>query len=334
MLFAIETLTELIKTWTVAQSVAASTGKAADIDYAQSVLDEINLLRLQMAVEAEQKQIFYAQQNITQGTNANNIRNYWFNKNDRRYFIKRGIANLDSDATVSLLNQSLSERLITRDQVAWQQLFSSIQFTAGTVLSTLGSLVLQDLPQELRFDESQSLNIGVGGQVDAAGHIFLHGATIQDQITDEAIKLLKAEYINEDGTTKYLPETQLVPLIFQFASATAGTYATDPNGSEEILSNRNDRSVLLLGVSTTAVNTRIDKLIDEGKNQTICDRIEMQGVACDSTSAYGTYYNLPYPHILRKGDRLRAQFINGSLITGDEMAINLPYFLTFHGITL
>lgn len=334
MFLAIEQLRELIKTYTVAQTVALATNAASDIDYADGLLTAINQTRINLALEAEMRQIFWEQLTVPVAANVNTVRNVWFSKNDQAFIIRRGIAALDSGVQISLLNQGEKQRTITRESVAWQQLFSSCQSVA------LGQQTLFDLPEALRFGENQSLNIGVQGEVTGAasssnGYIFLHGATLKDSISDATVQGLKDEFIDADGNTLYLPETQLVPLLFQFPSATADEYATDPNGSENIFTVKSEKSVLLTRVSSSQINFRINKLTDEGRNQTLCDRISLEGVASNMTNTFTTYYDLPYPHLLRRGDRLKLVAQNGgNLGSGSTVDANILSYLAFEGITL
>lgn len=333
MILAIEQLKELIKSYTIAQTIADASGSQTDTDKATQLLNTINNLRLQLAINAEMYEVFWNQVVIPLGASANNVYNTWFSKNDKAWLLRRGIAALDAGALVSLLNQGKREKVITRDPVAWQQLFSAIQLVG------LGQQTLFDLPETLRFGVNQALNIAVQGEVTgvgvpAKGYIFLHGATLKQNLEETTVKELQSEFINEQGETIYLPETQLVPLIFQFASATAGTYATDANGASDIFTVKNDRSVLITHVSSTFPLCRIDKLSDEARNQTLCERVEMQGVASDYTNTYGTWYELPFPHLLRRGSRFKGVFQQGSVMLNQVEPTATLGYLAFKGITL
>ena len=324
----IEYLNELIKTFTVAQELAAFSKKSEDIERVKKLLAEINAIRISLAVTAEQQEIFYSQINVAAATSANAVVNNWYSKNDIRYLIKRGVAALLIGTQISLENQGQKNKVITRNNVNWQQLFASVQSVA------LGQQILFDLPETLRFGENQSLNIGIKGQT-STGYIFLHGATLKESITEKYIAELRAEFVEADGTTKYLPETQIVPLSFVFPSATINTFATDSNGEQDIFTDKNERSVLLTHVGTTATNCRIDKLTDASKNQTICERIEMAGVAANYQNPYQVFYELPTPHLLRRGSRLKANIQNGSPLAADAtQSANVLNHLVFKGITL
>lgn len=327
MFLIIEQLRETIKSYTVAQAVADATHLSSDQAYADKLLDQINQIRLRTALEAEMQEIFYSQLNVPASSNATGVQNQWFSKNDREYIIKRGIASLDTNTLVSLLNQGARQKVITRQNTAWQQVFS------GEAFNLDGCQVPFDFAEALRFGENQALNIAIQNQTED-GYIWLHGATLKDGVTDRLIAELQSEFLNEDGSTKYLPESQIVPMTFQFPSATVGSVATDPNGAEDIFTLKNERSVLLLRVSTSVQDYRINRLTDEGKNQTICDKTEVLGVAGTMESGYTAYYDLPYPHLLRKGDRLKGEFLQGSLVTGATQTINTNTFLAFEGITL
>lgn len=334
MFLAIEQLRELIKSYTVAQTVALASNAGADIEYADRLLAQINQTRLNIALEAEMREVFWSQVDVPVAASALTVQNAWFSKNDRSFLIRRGIAAFDSGVAVSLLNQGERQRTITREPVAWQQLFSSVQSVA------LGQQLPFDLPETLRFGENQALNIAIQGEVTGVGtvpqgYLFLQGATTKENVDEATVQNLKDEFIDKDGNTIYLPETQLVPLLFQFPTGATDIFATDPNGSPNIFSVKSEKSVLLTRVSCSETLLRIDKLTDEGRNQTFCERIEVQGVASDMTNQFTTFYDLPFPHLLRKGDRLKGVFQNGGNLSGAEFvpADKLTY-LTFEGITL
>jgi hypothetical protein len=312
----IQKLIELIKTYTIFASVG-------DTVRAKAALDEINTIRLALGIDASMREIYFSQVNVPVNTKS-----LYFSRNDTAFTVKQGLGYLENGVTLSMINQGLKRRTITREPVAWQQLFATVQSLA------LGQQTMFDLPESLRFGENQSLNFTVQGQT-TAGYIFLHGATLKDNLEDIAKADLQSEYLDTNGETKYLPETQLVPLEFIFPSNTTGTYATAPNGNENIFSLKNERSVLLTHVSATAINCRLDKLTDEGRNQTLAERVEMAGVASNYQNAYTTFYPLPYPHLLRKGDRLKAVIMNGSpMQAGGVQAANAKNVLCFKGITL
>lgn len=324
----LEKIKEDIKAYYIAADKANATNNKADKDFALAVLAEINKTRLSLGVLAEKAEIFFSQIDIPAQSSANNVYSEWFSKNDRSYRIIRGIASLLVAAKVGLEIQGGNKaKIITRNPTAWQQIFSSVQSVA------LGQQIPFDLPEELRFAENQSLQVSAQGQT-SNGYIFLHGNTNKENLEESTINELKAEIFDENGQTKYLPETQLVPLTFEFPSATIDTFATDGQGKNEIYSLKNERSVLLTHVSTTAVNCRIFLLQDEGKNQTITERCEMAGLASLMTNAFTTYYPLPKPHLLKRGDRLKAIIQNGSPLAADTtQAANVQQQLTFKGIT-
>lgn len=328
MFLAIEQLKERIKTFTILEAIAGATQNKTDIAAAANMLNAINETRLQLGVAAELGEVFYDQINIPAAANANTIQSQWYSRNDQSFMIKRGIASLSQSVQISLLNQGERQKVITREQVAWQQLFSDVQDTVN-----VGQQTLLDLPQSLRFRANQALNIAVQGQT-SDGFLFLHGQTQKANITDATVNGLRSEFINEEGQTIYLPETQVIPMQFQFDAGAADEYAVDPSGNEEIYTIKNDRSVLITGVSVTNRDFRINKLIDVGRNQQICDRIEVLGVAGFAENLYTTFYDLPYPHLLRRGNRLKAVFQNGSTITGANVDADVPVYMAFTGITL
>lgn len=319
---------ELIKSYTVAASVANATQAPADLARAQALLNQINELRLQLALNAEMREIFYIQKNIPAAANANTTQNVYVSKNDIDYTIRRGIASLLDGVTITMFNQGARAIEITRNETPWQHLFSNIQQTAP-----VGQQLLQDLPETLIFTENQALGMGLKGQTEA-GFLFLHGATLKDDLAESSIIEVQREFLTDDGQTRYIPETQLVPLEFKFPSATAGTLATDANGDTNIFSLKNGRSVLLTHVSCSVQDCQLT-LNDEGKNLSICDSLEMRGIAADQSNQFTTYYELPEPHLLRRGDRLKIKVVNGSNITGDEVTdINVLQYLTFKGQTV
>jgi hypothetical protein len=321
-------LRELLKHYTVASNVAMATGKNDDVNRAIGLLQEINAVRLSVALNAEMREIFYKQVNVPQAASANTVQNIYVSQNDKRYTFRRGIAALIDNVTISFLNQGARAIEITRNPVAWQMLFSQYQNAAP-----IGQQSLFDFPETLMFSENQSLNIGITGQTDD-GFLFFHGANIKDNLEESSIADIRREFLTDSGQTLYLPETQIVPLQFKFTSNTAGTLATTPNGDNNIFSVKSDKSVLLLEVSSNRQDYIIDKLTDEGRNQTICERIETLGVAGNSDNQYAAWYPLPEPHLLRRGDRLKAVLTNGSNISGDTVAANDATTLAFRGITL
>lgn len=307
----IEQLKEQLKSYFIA--------KTYDERFARDLLTEINARRLQIAIDAEMREIFYAQQDIP-AVATGYQQSVWFSKNDIRYNLRRAIANLVETVTISATNQGNAQRIITREPIAWQQIFSAIES------NIFGQQIPFDFEQEMRFAENESLGLAIQGQT-SDGQIFYHGCTLKDALVEATANDLKSE-IGE-----YLPQPQIVPLIFQFPSAVVGSDATDASGGNQIFSAKNSRSVLLTHVSTTAPDCRLT-IIDEGRNQMLCDTIEMRGVAGLYTNEYTTYYPLPYPHLLRRGDRLKIRVLQGSLISGNEMTINTLNYLTFKGYTI
>lgn len=324
----INALKESIKSYTIAANIAFATGKQTDAQRASAILQQINAIRLQNAIEAESREIFIEQLDIPAAPNTNTFEPFYFSKNDINYTICRMIAALENNVAISLENQGTGYKDITRNPVAWQQLMSDIQRTTPR-----GQQTLKDLPEILRFTENQALKIGVKGQ-NADGQIFIHGATIKDAPLESVAQDLEREFIDASGKTLYLPETQIVPIEFQFDDIAAGTPAKSANGNADLFSIKNQRTVLLTEVSLSAIQDARITLTDEGKNQLICNSIEMLGLAANCANPFTSFYKLPYPHLLRKGDRLKANIINGSLITGNELAADTLYYLTFRGITL
>lgn len=311
MFAQIEQLQELIKSYVTA--LRYDTAKA------ESLLADINDLRLTIALAAEVGEIYYSQVDVP--ANATGYQqNVWFSKNDINYTIVRTLADLDENVTISAVDQGNRQRIITREPIVWQMLFPAIQ------TNTIGQQTLFDYPQELLFGENEALGLSILGQT-TAGFLFHHGVCLKDTIEEVRITQIKNEI------QKYLPEPELVPLVFQFPDDSNGTLAVDASGADEIFSSKYDRSVILTEISTTAPNARLT-LIDEGRNQLICQRVEMQGVAATYTNRFTTYYRLPRPHLLRKGDRLRIEVLNGSTISNTTMPANDLNFLCARGYSM
>lgn len=312
---AIDTLQELIKSYTIAQ--AYDTQKAADL------LGQIRDLRLEIALDAEGREIFYSQIIVPFLAAGSYQQTQWFTKNDIAYTLRRGIAKLSDAATLSAVNEGNKQRVITREPIAWQQIFSSIQEAVP-----FGQQTLFDFPQELQFQENETFGLSIAGQITSNGYVFYHGCTLKDTIEDVRIADLKQEI------DSYVPEgQQLVPILFQFPSNVVDTPAQSPTGSSDIFTAKNSRSVILTHVSTNAPDMRLT-ITDEGRNQVICENIEARGVAAEESNRFTSYYELPYPHLLRRGDRLRFRARNGSEITGVEEAANTVFYLCFKGYSI
>lgn len=308
---------ELLKTYHILNTF--------DTKRASEALQALNTLRLEIALEAEIRQNFYQQINIAaNGTGF--VDDYFFARGDIRSLVKRGIASLMQGVLIDLTHQGIRRNVITRESVAWQQLFSDVQTAVDN-----GQQIPFDLPQEIYLKEQESLNISVEGQT-AAGFIIMHGCNLKDDYSPNVAEL-KAEIETRDFDGELnLPQTQLIPLIYEF-SGVAGTYATDISGNEQIYSVKSDKSTILAGVSTTGLNCRLS-LFDEGRNHEFCDLVEMRGIASLDTNPFNAYYPLSYPHLLRKQDRLKIRVLNGSNISATHQEINTPNYLTFHGWTM
>jgi hypothetical protein len=307
----INELQEALKSYYIANSY--------DKAKANAILNEINERRLSIAVDALARNIFYGQVDIPANSSGYQ-QTVQFAKDDIKYIINRGIASLDDGTTIAATNQGNKQRIITREAIAFQQLF------AVTQNATNGQQTLIDLPQEIMFDANEVLSLALQNQTNP-GWLFFHGCTLKDYLEDAQIKDL------ENEISSYLPEPQLVPIVFQFPDATAGTLAINASGGNQVVSTKNPRSIILTGVSTTASDCRMT-LIDEARNQIICDRVEARGIASDFENQFTTYYDLPYPHLLRAGDRIRADILNGSDITASTETVNALRYLTFRGFTM
>lgn len=311
MFSIIEQMQELVKSYHIA--LTYDQGKAA------AILQDINQIRLNIALDAEMRQIFWDEVKVP--ANASGFQqNVWYSRNDIKYIVDRVLADLVVDATVSAVNQGNRQRIITREPLAWQQIFPATQNNAN------GQQTLFNFPQEIEFQENEALGLSIEKQT-ADGFLFFHGCTLKDTLED----VRRSEVADEINS--YLPQPQLVPILFQFPNALSGTLAINPAGGDTIFSTKNERSVILTHVSTTASKCRLT-LMDDARNQTLCNRVEMRGVASAFNNQFTTYYELPYPHLLRKGDRLRADILNGSEMTGNTEVADTIFFLTFKGYSM
>lgn len=313
-------LNELIKSYHIFSRIDA--GKATEL------LGRINEHRLNIAVIAEQRQIFYEQ--ITFAANASGYTNDQpFTRDDIASLVIRVVASLEQDVTVSLTQLGQREQLFTRQQVQWQQVFSDVQSNTPA----LGQQIPFDFPQEVFLDKDESLSFGLTNQNAGAGQIIVHGCNLKDDYSPniDAIKKEIAK-LDQDGAPR-LPKMQIVPIQFKFSAAAVGNPAVSVTGGNAIFSTKSDQSVILTEVSTDAINNRIS-LLDTGRNQEICTNVEMLGIAGFFTNQYTTYYPLPYPHLLRKADRIKMAALNGSLITADTDRENTTFTLCFRGFTM
>lgn len=317
----IEQLKELIKSYYIAQVYDAN--KAADL------LAQINDLRLQIALDAEAREIFYGQLKVPESSAYSQTQ--WFSKFDIAYILRRGVGFLEQGVTLSTVNQGNKQRIITREPIAWQQMFSDVQGDTAGQQSTF------DFPQELIFGENEALGLNIAGQTDRDGYLWFHGCTLKkpNDLSDN----IKNDLQNEIAS--YMPGPQLVPLIFKFPSQTPGTPATNVAGGPDILSSKNERNVLLTHIGINLPTNNDPTIIpgaqitlqDVGRNQLIADNISSEGFIAKFDSPYTAYYPLPFPHLLRKGDRLKMKATNGSVVTEDVVVAG-TYYLTLAGQTL
>ena len=313
MFESIQQLQELIKSYYIA--------KRYNQQKANDLLAQINQLRLDIALDAEVRENFYAQLDIPAISNGYQ-QSKWFSKNDIEYIINRGLANLTEDTTISAVNQGNRQRVITREPTSWQHVFAAVQGIG------IGQETLFDFPQEIQFAENEALGLSIADQSDQTpGWIFYHGCTLKETLEEVRVNEIK------DEINGYICEPELIPLVFQFPEATAGTLAVNASGDDEIFSSKYDRSLILTHVSVTTHLARLT-IIDEGRNQLICQRVEAAGIASLFTNRFGTYYKLPYPHLLRRGDRLRMEALNGSIMFDDETTPDTLQYLNFKGYSL
>lgn len=311
-------LNELIKSYHVFSKF--DTAKAADI------LTKINDYRLQIATLADQREIFYSQVEVP--ANASGYKNdIFFTRDDIDSLVSKMIAFLELTATVSLTQLGTRENIFTRQSVPWQQLMSDVQDA-----NPRGQQIPFEFTEEIYLGANESLDIGVTNQT-VAGMIGVHGCNLKDDYTPNA-DLIKAEILSfdENGEQK-LPRLQIVPIQFKFTVAAADNKAVAIDGSKDIFSVKSNESVILTEVSTTSVNSRIS-LLDAGRNQEICTEMESLLIAGYYQNQYTTYYPLPYPHMLRRLDRLQLRGLNGSNITGTEDTANEIQTIAFRGFTI
>lgn len=319
MKYVIYLLNELIKSYHVYARFDAAK--------ARELLEKINGYRLEIALAAEQREIFYSQ--LTAEANVTGYKNdLTFTRDDQASVVSRIVAFLEADVTISLTQLGRREQLLTRQQVQWQQLFSDVQDGA-----VRGEQIPFDFPQEILLDRDESLAIGVTNQSAINGQLILHGANLKDAESPDVVRIKKEILTLDENGRPRLPQTQLVPIQFRFTAAVSGNRAVAVDGGDQIFSLKSRRSVILTDVSTDSINSRIS-LTDTGRNQEICTEVESLGIAGFVTNQFTTYYPLPYPHLLRGGDRLRLMGLNGSAITAAQDAADTTFTVCFRGFTI
>lgn len=307
----IEQLQELLKSYYIFNSF--------DKKKAREILQAINKIRLALVVDADLRNIYYDQIPIRQ--NASGYQeNYFFSRGDTQFTVSRAMASLTSTALISLLHQGLRQNVLTRESTQWQSLFSGLQNAALALNFPI------DFEQELHFDSNQTLQIGVTGQTGANGYIFPQGCNLKE---DNPPNL--KDITEEIEAT--LPQWQVIPLQYIFTSAVVGTEATDIAGNTDIYSVKSDRSVLITHVSISDADCRIS-LFDDGRSMQMSDRVEALSIAGLFTNPYATYFALPYPHLLRRQDRIKMRAIQGSLVTGSTATINTTQTINFKGFAI
>lgn len=302
----IESLREYLKTYYIFRGF--------DSKKANSILETINEIRLSLAVEAELRQIYWSQIDIRQ-TAAGYQDNYFFTRGDTDFTVVGGIADLTSTVLISLLHQGARQNVLTRENVKWQALFSDIQRAAP-----VGQQLPFDFEQELFFERNQSLQIGVTGETGASKRLFLRGCNLKKD-NPSNLRDLTQEI---EGS---LPQWQVVPLTFLFPVGSAD--AIDVSGNQDIYSIKSDRTTLLTHVSTSSQAYHAS-LFDDGRSQQMSERVDIKGIAGMFSNSFTTYYPLPYPHLLRKQDRIK---LRASLLAGVSADAQLEY-LNFWGFTI
>ncbi len=314
-------LAELIKSYHV--QCKYDTGLAAD------TLAKINDYRRQIVTIAEQREIFVDQ--IDVGAIGAIKKDVFFTRDDLDSLVVRMIGDLPDNTLVSLVQQGTRQNIFTRNGVAWPMLMSDVQ--AGTIL---GSQIPFDFPQEIYLQKSDTLDIGIVDPTDSgdSGFIFVHGANLKDDPASGTQALFDEINITEFDRTPNIPRTQLVPIQFQFTDKSAGNPAIAVDGGKDIFSTKNERSVILTEVSCNVDSLRVT-LIDRGRNQEICETVEMLGIAARSQNPFTSWYPLPYPHLLKAQDRIQFRALNGSSIaTAEGEDADVVYTWCFRGFTI
>lgn len=311
-------LTEAIKSYHVFSQF--------DKPKAAEMLAFINKCRLDIAIIADQREIFIDQLDVE--ANATGYKNdLMFSRDDIASLVIKMIAFLQQSVTLSLTKQGTRENIFTRLSVPWQMVMSDVQDAVVT-----GQQIPYDFTQEIFLNKNETLDIGITGQT-AAGNVFVHGCNLRDDYTPN--RELFLEEINglDDMGRPCLPEMQLVPIQFKFPAATLNSKALAVDGGTQIFSIKSEKTVILTHVSTTSKNSRIT-ITDKGRSQTVCTEVESLGVAGFFTNQFTVYYPLPYWHILRAKDRFEFSGLNGSLITGAQDEANAIQTLCFRGFTI
>src|ERR1035437_506959 len=299
---------------------------AFDMATANTLLVQINDLRLQIAVLADQRQIFIDQFDIPADASGYQ-RDFFFTHDDIDSIVTRGIAYLDAATKTTLVQQGTRENYFTRQPVAWQHLFSDVQRA-----TPLGQQIPFDFPQDIYLQKAETLDIGVQGQVDL-GFIFIHGANLPDNILPNKQNLLAEINLIEIDGRPNLPKPQLIPIQFKFTANATDNAAVAVDGAKDIYSIRNSRSVILTEVSCTVNNMRTT-LIDKGRDNTICESVDIQGIAGYFEDAFTVYYPLPYPYLLRGQDRIQFKALNGGDVNTNPVGNTNVQTLCFRGYTL
>ncbi len=312
-------LNDLIKSYHIFSKFDAA--KASDI------LLKINTYRKQIALLADKRQIFWDQ--VPVAANATGYKNdVFFSRDDMDSTLIRMLFNLQDTTNITLTQQGTRQQLFTRQNVRWQQIGAAVQSALN------GCKIPFDFPQEILLEKNQTLDIGVTNQT-AAGNVFVHGANLRDTSAAEqnSLQLEIDGKVNPITGEPVLPQFQILPIQFKFTANTLDSPAVAVDGGSNIFSIKSSDSMILTGVTTTARNCRFT-LIDRGRNQQICEKIETVGVSGFFTDPEITYYPLPYPHLLRAQDRFQFEALNGSLITGVRDAANTIQTFAFHGYTV
>jgi len=312
-------LNELIKNYHIFSSFDAGKGR--------ETLAKINELRLAAAIRAEQRQVFWKETPIP-ASPANYTEDVFIASGDIRSVYSRFVAYLDQTATLALVQQGTREILFTRNAVPWQHLASGVQlpFTGN------GQAFPFDLPQELFLDKNQSLNFAVTNQTNE-GFIWSHGANLKDDLAPNAQELANEIRSLDEFGNPNLPQTVLVPLQFKFNSNVAGSRAVAVNGNTDIFSTKDSRSVLLTGISANCAYVKAT-LVDTGRNQLLCDEVNVAGISGYYTNKYSTFFPLPYPHLLRSQDRLQLKVVNGNDLDNNTEPADTIFTICFRGYTI
>lgn len=290
-------------------------------DKAQSLRDEINEVRLNLAIQSLKRNIYI--QELPIDTNVNSEQsNYFFSRRDTPFTIVKAISSLFQNQKISFLHQGDRRRVLINEFSNWNNLFAEV--SGQPIAAITGNQIPFNFEQELFFSRNQTLQVTVNGLA-PLGRIYFHGADVNIDKpinTDNLVKEIEST----------LPEWTALPLTFLFSSA-LNVLATNLQGDTDILTPVLDRSLLLTHCATTADYSLT--LSDIGRNQEICHQIDVLGMASSYIpQQYTAWMPLPYPHLLQAGSQLKIEARSNGLFAGSPVIANTPVYLIFKGFKI